>query len=109
MRVVPEQRVQVAPTRFRIPDICAVKGEPTEQIFRTPPFLCIEILSRDDRLSAMRERVQDYLNFGVSYVWIIDPASRKAWQCTSRDMREVEELVTEDPAIRIPVQALFED
>src|SRR6266567_3918379 len=32
-----EQRVQVSPTRFRIPDICVTAGaKPTEQIFRTP-------------------------------------------------------------------------
>jgi Uma2 family endonuclease len=26
--VTPEQRVQVSPTRFRIPDVCVVLGEP---------------------------------------------------------------------------------
>src|SRR6202158_5402718 len=55
-----EQRVQVSPTRFRVPDVCVVVGEPAEQIFRTPPFICIEILSSDDRLSAMQARCQDY-------------------------------------------------
>src|SRR5271167_2384753 len=39
-----EQRVQVSPTRFRIPDICVMLGpKPTEPIIRTPPFLVIEI------------------------------------------------------------------
>jgi len=33
VRAVPEQRVQVSPTRFRVPDVCVVVGEPTEQIF----------------------------------------------------------------------------
>src|SRR5579863_3232843 len=42
---VPEQRVQVKPTRFRIPDVCVVLAEPGEQILRKPPFLCIEVLS----------------------------------------------------------------
>src|SRR5689334_10080658 len=59
--VVVEQRVQVKPTRFRIPDVCVVLGETKEQIFRTPPFLCIEILSKDDRLNQMQIRVDDYL------------------------------------------------
>ena len=37
--VVVEQRVQVFPTRFRIPDVCiVVGGRPGGQIFRTPPF-----------------------------------------------------------------------
>src|SRR5579859_200153 len=45
-----EQRVQVSRTRFRIPDICVLVGAfPTEQIFRTPPFLAIEVLSKKDR------------------------------------------------------------
>src|SRR5664280_1964642 len=67
LRVVPEQRVQISPSRFRVPDVCVVLGEPTEQIFRTPPFICIEILSKEDRLSDMQDRVADYLNFGVPY------------------------------------------
>lgn len=46
IRVVPEQRVQVNPNRFRIPDICVVlEGSPVDAIFRHPPFICIEILS----------------------------------------------------------------
>jgi Uma2 family endonuclease len=109
LRAVPEQRVQVSPTRFRVPDVCVVVGEPAEQIFRTPPFMCIEILSSDDRLSEMQKRCQDYLNFGVSYVWILDPHKRQAFHCTSSGMLEVTVLATENPAIRIPLDALFED
>jgi Uma2 family endonuclease len=108
LRAVPEQRVQVSPTRFRVPDVCVVKGEPTEQIFRTPPFICIEILSPEDRLSEMQQRVQDYLNFGVPYVWILDPASRKAFRSTPGALTEISELRTEDPEIVVPLQALFE-
>jgi Uma2 family endonuclease len=106
--VFPEQRVQVSPTRFRVPDVCVVKGQPTEQIFRTPPFICIEILSPDDRLSEMQERVQDYLKFGVPYIWILDPATRKAYRSTLGSLTEISELRTEDPEIAVPLQALFE-
>ena len=45
IEVYPEQRVQVKPARYRIPDICVVLGGTKEKIFTTPPFLCIEILS----------------------------------------------------------------
>jgi len=109
LRAVPEQRVQVSPTRFRVPDICVVVGKPTEQIFRTPPFICIEILSKDDRVSEMQERVEDYLRFGVPYVWILDPRKRKAYRCTSESTYEVKELVTENPATLVPIEALFEE
>src|SRR6266545_2215217 len=41
IEVVAEQRVQVSPTRFRVPDVCVIidEGQP-EQIFRTPPLAC---------------------------------------------------------------------
>ena len=108
--VVVEQRVQVSPTRFRIPDVCiVVGGRPGEQILRTPPFTCIEILSPEDRLSRVSERVNDYLSFGVSYVWLVDPATRKAFRWTKEGMQEVRELRTENPEIVVPVNTLFED
>jgi Uma2 family endonuclease len=108
LRAVPEQRLQVSPTRFRVSDVCVVKGEPKEQIFQTPPFICIEILSPEDRLSEMQQRVQDYLNFGVPYVWILDSATRKAWRSTPGALTETSELRTEDPEIVVPLYALFE-
>ncbi len=106
---VTEQRVQVSATRFRVPDICVAIGKPAEQVFRTPPFICIEILSKDDRISEMQERVEDYLRFGVPYVWILDPRKRKAYRCTFESTYEVKELVTEDPAILVPVETLFQE
>lgn len=55
----PEQRVQVSPTRFRVPDVCVYLQEPDEDIFRTPPFPVIEILSREDRAGDLQERIDD--------------------------------------------------
>jgi len=106
--VFPEQRVQVKPTRFRVPDLCVVAGpEPDEQIFTAPPFICIEILSRDDRMSQMQDKIEDYLSFGVRYVWVLDPLKRKAYRCTPEGIFEVSELRTEDPEIMIPLNAVF--
>ena len=107
--VVPEQRVQVSPTRFRVPDICVVAGpRPKEQIFRTPPFMCIEIVSPEDRLSRMSERLNDYLKFGVPYVFLLDPATRRGFRWTAEGMHEVHELRTDEPAIVVPLADLFE-
>ncbi|MGA2149968.1 MAG: Uma2 family endonuclease [Bryobacteraceae bacterium] len=109
IHVYPEMRVQVSATRFRVPDVCVVAGpEPAEQIFRTPPFICIEVLSPDDRLTRMQERVDDYIAFGVPYIWILNPENCKAYRCTAEGMLEVKELRTESPAIVVPLEALFE-
>ena len=61
---VPEQRVQVGAARFRIPDICLVLGEPGEKILTKPPFLCIEVLSPEDRLSRVMVRVKRVMAIG---------------------------------------------
>jgi Uma2 family endonuclease len=110
IHVYPEQRVQVKATRFRIPDVCAVKGaKPAEQIFTHPPFLCVEILSKDDRMSQMQERISDYLQMGVSYVWLIDPGSRRAWTYTADEIREIKDgvLRTRDPDVEVPLAEIF--
>ncbi|MEP6963282.1 MAG: Uma2 family endonuclease [Acidobacteriota bacterium] len=110
IEVVPEQRVQVSPTRFRIPDVCVVLGEPDGQILRKPPFLCIEILSPEDRLSRMRERVEDYFKMGVPHVWVVDPATQAAYQITPAEgWREVKDglLQTQNPHFEVPLAEIF--
>ncbi len=110
INVFPEQRVQISPTRFRVPDICVVAGpRPAEQIFTSPPFLCIEILSPEDRYTRMQQKIQDYLSFGVRFVWLIDPQLRRAWVYTPSGMSEAADgvLRTGDPAIEIPLAGLF--
>jgi Uma2 family endonuclease len=62
--VIQSQRIRISATRYRVPDICVVAGpEPDEQIFTSPPFLCIEILSPEDRMSRMQRKIDDYLTF----------------------------------------------
>src|SRR5579884_313748 len=81
-QVLIAQRVQVSPTRVRIPDICLIPAEAREETTQTPPLLCIEILSPEDRWSRVQDRLTDYLKFGVRTVWIIDPYSNEAWIAT---------------------------
>jgi len=88
--VLPEQRVEVAPTRFRVPDICVLlASDPVEPIVRHPPFLCVEILSPEDRVSRLNERLSDYFQMGVRYVWVLDPQTRRAFCYMPGEMREV--------------------
>jgi len=78
-----ELRVQVKPTRFRVPDVCVRRSDaPSEQIVHTPPLLCIEVLSPEDTVARTRAKVRDYLEMGVSEVWVIDPAARTATVCS---------------------------
>ena len=111
IQVYPEQRVQVMPDRYRVPDICVIVGRTDEQILTKPPFICIEILSPEDRMSRVEERIDDYLAMGVAYVWVIDPQTRKAYSATAETgLCEVKTgvLKTENPALEVPLAELFE-
>jgi len=78
IRAYPEQRVQVSEKRFRIPDVCITRADaPDEQIFTHPPVVCVEILSKDDRMGDMLGKIKDYLAMGVATVWVIDPDPRR--------------------------------
>lgn len=110
IHVFPEQRVQVSRSRFRVPDICVVAGaEPDEQIFTKPPFLCIEILSPEDTMTRMQEKIDDYLGFGVPYVWVLDPRLKRAYQFTPAGMHEPADgvLRTVHPEIAVPLAEIF--
>ena len=59
--------VRVSPTRFRIPDLCVMlKSQPIEPVLTRPPFLCMEVVSPEDWMSRIIERVKEYLAFGVA-------------------------------------------
>lgn len=105
IHVFPEQRLRVSATRFRVPDICVVAGpEPAEEVFCHP-----EILSKDDRMAEMQERIDNYLHFGVRYVWIIDPRRRRAYVHTGDGSHEAKDgvLRTDGPEIVVDLGGIF--
>jgi Uma2 family endonuclease len=106
---VTEQRVQVLPSRYRVPDIAVVLAPPDNgRIVDAPPFLCIEILSRADRMTEMQDRIDDYLKFGVRYVWVINPVNRQAFIYTPDHIQPVTDgiLRTAGPDILVPLADL---
>jgi Uma2 family endonuclease len=108
--VLVEQRVHVRATRFRIPDICVILGpKPAEQIPTKPPFVCIEILSPEDRWPRTQQRIDDYLAMGVPDVWVIDPVTKQAYSVTKEGTREIRDgfLRTQDPPIEVPLAEIL--
>ena len=104
------QRVQVKAIRFRVPDVCVVSADdPDDPIVQRPPIVCIEILSQDDRMSAMHEKVDDYLAMGVRHVWLIDPSTRHSYDFTTDGMREPEGglLKVTNSDIVVPMEEIF--
>jgi Uma2 family endonuclease len=107
---IVEQRVRVQPGRYRVPDVCVVLGATKEEVLSVPPFLCIEILSPEDRMTRVWERIHDYFEMGVPNVWVIDPETRSAHIASpSGDLHRVADaLRTSNPAFEVPLTEIFE-
>ena len=106
----PELRVQVKPTRFRVPDVCILRrNAPREPIVMQPPLLCIEILSPEDTMLRTRERVRDYLDMGVGEVWVVDAEARSVTVCAGATMVEhnTGELTVPETPVVIALAEIF--
>jgi Uma2 family endonuclease len=108
-RLRPEQRVQVSPTRFRVPDVCVIaEGTNSERIVITPPVLCIEVLSPEDTVAKTMEKIRDYFKMGVPACWIIDPASRQGWAATPGKLEDAADGILRAGAIELPLAEVIE-
>lgn len=110
IRAYTELRMRVTAERIRIPDVTVVRdSDPADEIVVVAPLLCIEVLSPEDRMSDIQEKVDEYLDMGVNSVWVVDPRRRKAFQTDVRSLQPVEELTVPDTRIAIPLSDVFEE
>lgn len=90
--------------------LCAVgEDDPFGGITRTAPLLCIEVLSPQDRMSRMQDKVDDFIGMGVRSVWIIDPYKRRI-VCADRSvtLRPADEVMTvHGTEIAVPISEVF--
>ena len=77
-----ELRLILGPSLVLIPDVCVFHpAAPVDRFPKTPPLIVVEILSPDDRQSEVREKLEKYRTWGVPHVWLLDPNSRRTYQC----------------------------
>jgi Uma2 family endonuclease len=88
---VTEQRIRVSLTRIRVCDLVLLTADaPREEVTQTPPLLCIEIMSPEDRLHRAKLVLADYLAMGVKNIWLIDPIRRAAYTFDATDLHEAD-------------------
>ena len=107
-----------ANTRLR-PDIALFSAEKWESIdidavpVASAPDIVIEVLSPSETQRRMRCKIDAYLAWGVSEIWIIDPDARTLEihrRDGSQSLTEGSWLTTESiPGWRIQVSEIFED
>ena len=107
---LPEQRVQTKTNHFRVPDVTILRaGSPRERILTHPPLLVIEIQSPEDTLRRTATKAQEYLEFGIEHVWVIDPAARVGYRgaASGLELARSGELAIPETPIRIVLAELF--
>ncbi len=107
VRVLPDVRVQVAPTRFRLPDICMCSASNADRkIVTTPPLLVVEVLSPEDRIDRYHQRIDDYCQMGIQGVWVIDPETNRGWDCSTGNWIEATQFRLANSPIYLDLNAL---
>ncbi len=108
--VVPECRMQVSATRYRIPDVMVLRASQTvHRIVREAPLVCIEVLSPEDTWKRLRGVLSDYLAMGVPNIWAFDPEERQAYHFDADGFHPVTgpDLAVAGTEIRFPVAEVF--
>jgi Uma2 family endonuclease len=101
-----ETRMRVRPNRYLIPDVAVFHPDEPESVPQAPPLVAIEILSSDDRLSEVREKLEEYRTWGVPHVWLVDPRSRRFYKCDP-GLTETSSLTVPELGIEITPHDLF--
>ena len=106
----PELTCRLSETRYLVPDVGVQRRDNFQDPYPTEPIhLCVEILSPEDRLSAMIAKGEEYHAWGVPMVWIIDPVNQVAWEFSpNRPLHEVPaDGSLTAPEIAIPLAEIF--
>jgi Uma2 family endonuclease len=85
--------------------------EPDEEVFTSPPLIWIEVLSPGDRPIRVNRKVRELLDFGVPYIWIIDPETLESEVHTQHGSTILTDGVFRIPGtpIEVPLPALEDD
>jgi Uma2 family endonuclease len=74
MLCVPEMRVRIRAGKYLVPDVTVIdRSLPLEQVATRPPLAVFEVLSPDDTVQGLDEKLVDYAAMGIPHVWVVDP------------------------------------
>ncbi len=77
------------PVGFEYPTCWRFDPGPAGRFLRQPPYVAVEILSREDRASELDDKIEDYLDFGVENIWVVDPRRLRVTDSDSRGQSDL--------------------
>ena len=98
VRVAPELRVQVSPTNYRVPDVTILdRNLPVEQVITHPPIAAIEILSPEDSLARMLNKLRDYEQMGIRTILVLNPGGEDHYRFSAFGLTPLKETAFDLP------------
>ena len=107
LEAIAESRTKVSGSRVRIPDVSVVPldDDSIQEALRiTPPLIAIEILSRQDRMSRVVRRLDDFVQMGIQNIWLLDPYELAAYTYSKNGLKLIE-----SDRIEIPSSSVYLD
>ena len=108
IHVRPEIHMRLAPTRIRVADLAIFIEKPADRIPSSPPHVVVEIVSPGDRYTEIHEKLEEYRNWGIKHIWLLDPASRSFSVYDEAGLREVPEIGLPEFELTIQKSDVFE-
>jgi Uma2 family endonuclease len=100
--------MRVAPGLYRIPDVAVFAGKlPDQPVPDKPPLVVVEILSKDDRHSDLMQKLEEYRDWGVTHIWVIDPSTKRFSMYTELGLQHVSSLSLSDYPFQLTPAELF--
>ncbi|HBB86677.1 MAG TPA: Uma2 family endonuclease [Blastocatellia bacterium] len=107
------------PDTVRAPDIAFVRRKRVDEIGKTkgywpgPPDLAVEVLSPNDTVGEVEEKVSEWLAAGTQQVWVVSPSMRSV--TVYRSLNDISAFTENDlldggdvlPGFRIQIEEIF--
>ncbi len=103
----PGLRIRVAPNRWRIPDITVFADREPEGDYPSNVFSAIEIVSPDDALDALYDKLAEYAAMGIPYIWVVDPGHRRIQKYEDESLIRVDAIEFPERGFRLTAQEIF--
>ena len=109
LHLLPELRLRVSETRVRVADFVVTRGDkPSELVLTTPPMVIAEIVSRHDRHTEITRKLEEYWDWGVAHVWLIDPWVQRLYVFKDGDFSTVQKFRLPELGIELSSEEIFQ-
>jgi Uma2 family endonuclease len=86
--------LRIVPDAHPRPDVIATKGKLEVSYPTRPVEVAVEILSPDDPMPHILQKCSAYHDWGIEFIYVVDPENRKVYRWTGEALKTVTTLIS---------------